>query len=283
MEAEDGIEGSDYINANYISGEVKNSFHYYIACQAPLESTMNDFWRMMWEQRIGVIVMLTSLEEGHLNKAHCYWPEEGKVKKFGKLLVCHKKSFRVGEIIVRSLLVRLVAPDASSSATREIIQLQYEGWPDFGAPSSTKSIRDLIVLMTKFRARAASSYALEGPIAIHCSAGLGRTGAYVACHITLEKLRHNEPANIRQTVELMRKQRAGMVRNEIQYSLIYAVVRDALKSGLLKELTASCCSPTSSSNQAIRRSISSDDVLLPDSPVGSPRRDTSPDRELRLS
>lgn len=243
LEYKDGVEGSDYINANFINGETPNSYRYYIACQAPIENTVTDFWRMIWEQRIGVILMLTGLVEGNSVKAHSYWPEEGKVKRFGEIVICHKKTFQVGDITVRSLLARKSSSNLfGETGAREIIQLQYEGWPDHGVPESTKTIQELLVLMTKFKNRA-SRQSLDGPVVVHCSAGLGRTGAFIGAHITLMKLLNNETPNVKTTVELIRKQRSGLVRNEAQYAFIYTVVKDFLKSGQLKELGNSPLSP----------------------------------------
>lgn len=41
----------------------KNTRGYYIACQAPLQNTVDDFWRMIWEQQCRVVLMLTNLYE----------------------------------------------------------------------------------------------------------------------------------------------------------------------------------------------------------------------------
>jgi len=188
--------------------------------------------------------MLTRLVEGNKRvQANCYWPEEGTVRRFGRLLVYHNKTFVLGEVIVRSLLIReAISSSLDKSSTREIIQLHYEGWPDDGVPMSTKPIRDLLMLMAKFKARSVLQH-LDGPVVVHCSAGLGRTGSFIACHITLHKILNNESPNIKRTVELLRKQRHGMVRNQEQYSLIYSVVGDALQTGLLKELSIQLTGP----------------------------------------
>jgi len=228
LNTQEGVEHSDYINANYISSDLSQNDNKYIACQAPIDCTLNDFWRMVWEQRCGVIVMVTGLVEDNVIKATCYWPEEGKVKTFGNLLICHKKTFCIGEIIIRSLLIRPVNQEHQS--TREIIQLHYEGWPDAGVPTTTKPVRDLLILMNKFQERASALYSLNGPLVVHCSAGVGRTGCLIACHIAIEKLKEREVPNIKQSVELMRKQRhPTTVRNVRQYEFIYTVVRDAVK------------------------------------------------------
>lgn len=214
-----GIEGSDYINANYIDGEVAGSSKYYIACQAPLENTLSDFWRMIWEQNCGVIVMLTDLNP---SKATQYWPEEGKVSSYGNILVCHKNSFQLGEgFIVRSLLLRLYQEGAVKTPIREVVHLQYENWPDFGVPASTKPIQDLMLLLTKFKERASSTYNLGGPAVVHCSAGLGRTGTFIALHIAIQQISTNSTPCIKQIVLNLRKQRRGMVCTFQQYAMIY--------------------------------------------------------------
>ncbi len=88
----EGEHNSDYINANFITVDTTQR---YIACQAPLESTIEDFWRMIFEQNCGVIVMVTKCVEGNVTKASSYWPAEGQICQYGKLLVCHKRSFQL--------------------------------------------------------------------------------------------------------------------------------------------------------------------------------------------
>jgi len=239
------MEGSDYINANFVSGEIPQSYHKYIACQAPLENTINDFWRMVWEQRCGVVVMLTDVEE---DKAISYWPEEGKIVRYGSFLVCHKKNFELGDVKVRSLLIREAISQGKNS-TREVIHLQYKNWPDFGIPTSTKVIRDLLVLITKFKERASEIHSLSGPIVVHCSAGVGRTGVFLGCHIALDRLRFGELPNVKETIRRIREERQGLVRTFEQYTFIYRVLLDILRSNLLQEISP--VSTLSSNNESM--------------------------------
>jgi len=179
--------------------------------------------------------MLTELDR---EKAPKYWPSEGQFARYGRLRVYHKRNFRLGDIEIRSFLIKEEHPTTPESKTnlREIIHLQYGNWPDFGVPTSTKPIRDLLILVSKFMERAFDIYSLNGPIVVHCSAGVGRTGVFIACHICLDKMRFNLPIYIQETVRRIRTQRQGMVRTEEQYSHIFMVMMDAFKTNLLKEL-----------------------------------------------
>jgi len=271
---------SDYINANFVDGEVGGSEKYYIACQAPLENTIQDYWRMIWEQKCGVIVMLTPLVETFnvanspipmaRNQANCYWPPEGKVSRYGNLLIYHKRSFVLErEIIVRSLLIR---ENNNQSTTREIIQLHYEGWPDNGIPTSTSAVRNMLVLVTKFKKRS-SNNGLTGSVVVHCSAGLGRTGSFIAAHITLHRILNKQTPKVRETVEMIRKQRMGLVRNENQVNFIYAVVQDAVNTpGLLSELSPSNVSQLIESIKHNHNKRSFQNLNLNDDPPRKERR-----------
>lgn len=271
LESIEGMDGSDYINSSFLSGETKETYHYYIACQAPLDHTVGDFWRMIWEQRTAVVVMLTGLHEGNIVKADKYWPENGEVKQYGKMIVLLRRTFSVGEITIRSFLIR----EESSKATREVIQLHYDNWPDFGVPPTTKSIRDLILLMVGFRQKAFDLYSLKGPVVVHCSAGVGRTGVFVASHIALEKLLQKEKLDIKRIVTQLRTQRQGMVRTEEQYRLIYSIVMDSLKTNFLMELLnakqvqrTSSCSVDERASKKTKRLSKEQEVLV--SQVGAP-------------
>lgn len=178
----------------------------------------------MFLQRCGVIVMVTDVEE---DKATQYWPEEGEVVRYGQYLVCQKKSFLLGDIQVRSLLIK--EDGFGNEDTREIIHLQYRDWPDFGVPQTTKSLKELLLLASKFKQRSATVYNLVGPMVVHCSAGVGRTGVFIAAHITLENLKNNCPVNIQNTVRRLRSQRHGMIRTQEQYSMVYSIMFDVLR------------------------------------------------------
>jgi len=216
----------DYINANYVGCEKLR--RRYILTQAPLPNTMNDMWRMVWQEKVPVIVCLTKLSEGEVQKAHKYWPDEGQTMLFGKIYVTHSGSGTISNIVVRSFTLWL---EGDSSNAMEVFHLQYQDWPDHGTPSSTQPIRTLAHLVSE---KADS----RGPVVVHCSAGVGRAGTFVAIHMTLSQLERlpiaqpctKFPINIKEMVSNLRSQREGTVQTVDQYIFIYKVIADSIRS-----------------------------------------------------
>lgn len=238
---------TDYINANYINGEIPGSERAYISCQAPLPNTLLHFWLMIWENNSSVIVMLTRLVERDRPKAIIYWPEEvGDSKRFGSIVVTYKKTKTINPYLeMRTLEVE------RDGTKRQIVQFHYTEWPDFGIPNSTQTIRELVCWMDLYRMKGATA-GLNGPVITHCSAGVGRTGTFIAVHICLEKMKFFntlEQINIPRTVLLLRQSRNGMVQTPEQYQFIYEVLKDARADLREKQprVFASPCSLSSSS------------------------------------
>lgn len=206
-----GCEGSDYINANFVFEKQ------YIATQAPLYSTFADFWRMVWEQGACIIVMLTRLTENGVTKANVYWPASlGEKIVFGMLTVelIHETAFDN----IECRLFRI----SDGTEHRDVHHLHYTGWPDFGVPSSSKEIIDLVKVTNYLRARAG----WEKPIVTHCSAGVGRVGTFIAIHQAVRLLNATKTPKILDLVFAMRQCRHGMVQREEQYVFIHRVVAD---------------------------------------------------------
>ena len=219
-----GLE-SDYINANYINGEIPGSEKYYIACQAPLPGTIFQFWLMIWQQKSYVILMLTKTVECYKIKASHYWPQNpGETCSFGEFEVYYKEHKELSPVLCQRILeIRL------RGETRECIQFHYTEWPDFGIPSSTATIRELARRMEIHKIKGSLSGS-NGPVVIHCSAGIGRAGTFIAFHICLEKMKFHRSLNsfdVPRTVLNLRLCRSGMVQTEDQYRFIYHAVRDA--------------------------------------------------------
>eukprot|EP01112_Ceratiomyxa_fruticulosa_P013871 TRINITY_DN392_c1_g1_i4.p1 TRINITY_DN392_c1_g1~~TRINITY_DN392_c1_g1_i4.p1 ORF type:complete len:325 (-),score=29.05 TRINITY_DN392_c1_g1_i4:621-1595(-) len=208
-------EGSDYINANFINGETPGTERSYIATQGPLQHTRKDFWRMVWENMCFVIVMLGKDKENNRIKVDRYWPEEGEAPSvFGPFIVTllsRDSSACDGAIITRRLLVQ----NTRTQTSRIVTHFQYEGWPDHGVPKQCFPIRHLVRMVE--HVRATSSTSPRPPVVVHCSAGVGRTGAFITVHLTMEKIRRAQQNggcaaldfNIFQTVQRLRQQRPG--------------------------------------------------------------------------
>ncbi|EGC31635.1 hypothetical protein DICPUDRAFT_99148 [Dictyostelium purpureum] len=230
----------DYINANYINGEVPNSYRYYIACQAPLPSTVKDFWRMVWEERSSVIVCLTKLEENGKKKADVYYPETSQQpQEYGSFWVHLHKKVMFKDIGVSSLHLY----KKGEEFPREVVLLHYGQWPDCGAPPSSSHIRTLSVMVNTFKQRG-NAKSTNGPVIVHCSAGIGRSGTFISININMAKIERysNDPTqiniSIKDSVLELRRQRKGMVQTLDQYIFIYKVINDVLNDMGLRSLAS---------------------------------------------
>lgn len=194
------------MNGNYI--QVRNFLS--IATQAPVPSEFKFFWEMILEHNVQQIVMLSKLIEGFRVKADCYWPQRvNQTLDFEGIKVTLKNETKIGNnIISREILV------ANQSQKLIVWHYQYTGWPDFGVPDNTDEIRLLINLVKN----------ASCPV-VHCSAGIGRSGTFLAilCYLHLLETT-GEPSTVFEIVSEFRNQRMGMVQTLNQYELIYSVL-----------------------------------------------------------
>ncbi|GAM25942.1 hypothetical protein SAMD00019534_091170, partial [Acytostelium subglobosum LB1] len=191
LEKIDGQEGSDYINANFINGEYEKQ---YICTQGPLQNTIVDFWRMVWENNSRIIVMLSKELENYRPKCDRYW---------------------------------------SDNQTRTITHYQYEGWPDHNAPNDTEPLRHLLHMINATQ-NSLKREGIASPFVVHCSAGVGRTGTFCTVHMMMSRIDNTVPGhridfNIFNIVKNLRKQRPGMVQQLEQYLFCYATIADELR------------------------------------------------------
>lgn len=201
----DSVTGSDYINANFVMGYKERKK--FICAQGPMENTVNDFWRMIWEQHLELILMLTNLEEYSKTKCAKYWPEKTDGDKiYGDITVAHIQETRYSDYIVRELKVSRNISGREVDE-RNIFQYHFLVWKDFMAPEHPHGI-------LKFIKRMNEAYSFEhGPILIHCSAGVGRTGTLVALDNLLQQLKEEGQVAIFNTVCDMRHQRNFLVQS----------------------------------------------------------------------
>ncbi|XP_076237870.1 protein tyrosine phosphatase 69D [Calliopsis andreniformis] len=215
----DGICGSDYINANFVLGYKERKK--FICAQGPMENTVCDYWRMIWEQHLELILMLTNLEEYSKTKCAKYWPDKGETKNVGDITVEHIRERAYSDYVVRELkMSRLGERDS-----RTIVQYHFLVWKDFMAPEHPHAI-------LRFIKRVNEAYSLEkGPILVHCSAGVGRTGTLVALDSLLQQLAEEGQVSIFNTVCDLRHQRNFLVQSLKQYIFIYRALMEMAQYG----------------------------------------------------
>eukprot|EP01105_Mastigella_eilhardi_P007245 TRINITY_DN1874_c0_g1_i1.p1 TRINITY_DN1874_c0_g1~~TRINITY_DN1874_c0_g1_i1.p1 ORF type:complete len:316 (+),score=45.94 TRINITY_DN1874_c0_g1_i1:467-1414(+) len=252
--------GSDYINANYVTGENATA-RSYIACQGPLPNTFPDFWRMVWETNSPLVIMLSREKEKDIVKVDRYWPSsDEEVRKYGPMIITLKEERVISDVMI--VRVFQMCHMRFPGQPRKVEQYQYTGWPDHGVPSTTHDIRTLIHTLAEadlnppYQKQPGLPLALAQPTILHCSAGIGRTGAFCAIHMTLQKIyafveaRKTDSGlttesllcsiNVCAIVRLLRTQRLGMVQQQEQYSFCHYAIQDELvELGLLS--SPLCC------------------------------------------
>ncbi|XP_042571006.1 tyrosine-protein phosphatase non-receptor type 9-like [Cyprinus carpio] len=229
-------ERSDYINASFMDGyKQKNA---YIGTQGPLEKTYGDFWRMVWEQSVLVIVMTTRTDEGGRRKCGQYWPkEEGGEEVYGHIAVVNHRVDKHAHYNQTTLELH----NTETFEQRQVTHFQFLSWPDYGVPSSALSLIDFLGAVKHQQQWAAQAFSSQWrghplglPMVVHCSAGIGRTGTFCALDICLSQLQDVGTLNICQTVRRMRAQRAFSIQTPEQYYFCHtAILEHAQRQGLL--------------------------------------------------
>ncbi|CAG7728688.1 unnamed protein product [Allacma fusca] len=213
---QEDIPNSDYINANFVRGPMSTSKGYIIT-QAPLEDTIVDFWRMVWEQQIRVIMMLTDFSEAGIPKCSEYYPRSETVDS-SQLHGDFQITLEKRDITENCITSYLVIKDMERNLRRDVIHLWYHSWPDKGVPSNPKCTMDFLLKSRKFTKE-------PTPVLVHCSPGTGRSGTVVACDVAMREYDSQHNVNIPRTVMKIRQDRAGAVQTKDQYLHIYQVVQ----------------------------------------------------------
>ncbi|CAG5126931.1 unnamed protein product, partial [Candidula unifasciata] len=214
-------QANDYINANNICMKVGQSELRYIACQGPTPETVSDFWVMVWQEQVSVLVMLTQEVEGGKVKCHPYWPqtkEDVLLADKGMLVVTLARSYQLEDFTVNQMYIE----NKDTRSTREVTQIQYTSWPDHGVPETALPLLKLLQIVHLLEDGSA-------PI-IHCSAGIGRTGSFIAVDTALATIEQGLQLDLPEIVREMRSQRYGMIQTTDQYLFCYSACMEALLS-----------------------------------------------------
>uniref|UniRef100_A0A8C6NZT0 protein-tyrosine-phosphatase n=1 Tax=Nothobranchius furzeri TaxID=105023 RepID=A0A8C6NZT0_NOTFU len=216
---------SDYINASYIPG---NHFRReYIATQGPLPGTKDDFWKMVWEQNVHNMVMVTQCVEKGRVKCDHYWPFDQDPLYYGDLIVQMLSESVLPEWTIREFRI---CSEEQLSFSRLVRQFHYTVWPDHGVPESTQSLVQFVRTVRDYINRSPGS----GPTVVHCSAGVGRTGTFIVLDRLLQLLNTRDTLDIYGAVFDLRLHRSHMVQTESQYLYLHQCVRDVLRARKLR-------------------------------------------------
>ena len=240
--------GSDYINANFITSE-EDGNKIYIATQGPLAATVNDFWFMIWQENSKVIVMTTKEVERGKNKCARYWPERvphldpnkppptslpPPVVEFGCIRIELISEKQCVDYILRELKVRrtdVKEPD------RILYQYHFTAWPDHGVPSDPGCVLNFLQEINQKQEEVQPA----GPIVVHCSAGIGRTGTFIVIDQIIDQIKKQGLSceiDVQRSILKVRSQRSGMVQTEAQYKFVYLAVQhhvEVLQQRLIAE------------------------------------------------
>ena len=211
------VSSGEYINANWVSGPSEDQD--FVATQGPLECTRNSFWKIVWEHKIELIIMMTDIKEGGKVKCDQYFPEEDPISTgdFEIAQLDYREEFPT--LFVRELEISM------GEETRNVTHMQSIAWPDHGTPEIEEEFESIKYLLEAIM-RA------EKPVLVHCSAGVGRTGTLIALYHMIkvtQALKRNSRISVFGTVRRLREQRWGMVQTKDQYDFLYKFMEAWIK------------------------------------------------------
>ncbi|XP_062339421.1 receptor-type tyrosine-protein phosphatase R [Osmerus eperlanus] len=198
---------SSYINANYIRGYLGDE-KAYIATQGPMINTVNDFWQMAWQEDAPVIVMITKLKEKN-EKCVLYWPERRGI--YGKVEVLVNSVSECDHYTTRTLTLK------QGGQSHVVKHYWYTSWPDHKTPDSAQPLLQLMADVEQDRQASGSA----GPVIVHCSAGIGRTGCFIATTIGCRQLQQEGMVDVLGIVCQLRGDRGGMIQTGEQYEFVH--------------------------------------------------------------
>ncbi|KAJ8040911.1 Receptor-type tyrosine-protein phosphatase T [Holothuria leucospilota] len=217
----DGDPDSDYYNANYVKNiESEVAF---IASQGPNKASVGDFWRMVWRENVCNIVMLTNLIEDGKDRCIQYWPPTvGATKRFGEIKLQLESDEQFGDYNIRELQVKL------GENVRTVTNWHFKTWPDKDVPDQPSPLIEFARRIKTYQKTA------PGHLLVHCSAGVGRTGTFIALYTLMDVIETDTKIDIYGYVERMRQDRIKMVQTEIQYKFLHECMLEIFLTGNTK-------------------------------------------------
>uniref|UniRef100_A0A7N8YQ11 protein-tyrosine-phosphatase n=1 Tax=Mastacembelus armatus TaxID=205130 RepID=A0A7N8YQ11_9TELE len=217
LQALEGEQSSDYINANYVDVSTHTSQHH--QHKGPMQETVFDFWRMVWQENTAAIVMVTNLVEVGRVKCCKYWPDDTEIYRDIKVTLIETEL--LSEYVIRTFAVE----KRGAHEIREIRQFHFTGWPDHGVPYHATGLLGFI------RRVKSKTLTNAGPMVVHCSAGAGRTGCFIVIDIMLDMAEREGVVDIYNCVRELRSRRVNMVQTEEQYVFIHDAILEACLCG----------------------------------------------------
>ncbi|CAL1529556.1 unnamed protein product [Lymnaea stagnalis] len=202
----------DYINASFVKSYKEDEK--FIASQGPSKIILEDFVRMLWEQNVEKVIMLTNLIEEGKHKCERYWPSEYEVD-IGEIKIRLNSTHKFADYIIRKL--ELLKP---GETTHALTQFHFTSWPDKGVPTAAWGLVD-------FQQRVLS-YTTNKPIVVHCSAGVGRTGTFIALHNVVCQAKATGTMDFFKTLCQLRQDRVFMVQTALQYIFLHKAAQVAM-------------------------------------------------------
>nr|XP_029134862.1 LOW QUALITY PROTEIN: receptor-type tyrosine-protein phosphatase eta [Labrus bergylta] len=213
-----GSPYEDYINANYMPGY--NSRKEYIAAQGPLPHTVNEFWRMIWEKNVQTLVMLTRCNEQGRVKCEQYW--EHGTKHYENIIVTETSKIPLKDWTIRDFRLKNV----KTAETRSLRHFHLTAWPDHGVPETT----ELLISFRHLVREHMDQYSRHSPAVVHCSAGVGRTGTFIAIDHLIFQIERENMVDVFGIVHDLRMHRPLMVQTEDQYVFLHQCAIDIIRS-----------------------------------------------------
>ncbi|XP_020778053.2 receptor-type tyrosine-protein phosphatase beta-like isoform X2 [Boleophthalmus pectinirostris] len=230
---------SDYINASYVPGG--GTERDFICTQGPLPHTVADFWRMVWEQNVQIIVMVTALRHKDIILCEKYWPLEPGTAQHGRIHVTTMNRKQGPDCVITTLKLQ----QRDFPTDRTVTHYYYSSWPDLGIPKEPASL----CAFTEHVRQHLETLPRLGPTVVHCSAGVGRSGTFVALLWLMQLCARGIRPDVRAAVEDLRLHRMWMVQ-KLQYIFVYQCLLHWLNARIVGSAWLQLQSPSLNPNQS---------------------------------